>query len=602
MRRRHAVAVVAFLVGALGCADEYPIGGTRSDAGVDPSEGRFAAPLDTSGTSGFGERSLGGVAPLVLLRGGDARVAAWPARIGGSFATSAGEVGIRGPFVDGTRAVRGRYVGSVATPASIVVELVLAAPVGASSAELISAPLRVAVDTNDGGSLAVGDDRVEAPISPGAWQHVVITRSPAATRVFVNARELATLIGADATYEGALEVGGAGAIAWLSVSELPEELDVPARFAALTGTLARTGGRAVPLPLARESDAYVDLVEAGTRRLHRVGRRWPRIACRPDAPADALDGLSSAVVCGYLAETESNAGTLPLVERPLVGLAVSRATEPGPGDAIDVERVDGVGEGEHHVTLPFGADDDQVLSFFVRSAAADVSLELDVGPRGRASFSFDGVPTVEGGLRAHDEPWGAGWHRVWIVSEEAGEPDAIVRILRGGARTFAASGPLLFVAGARAEGNRRDPSSLGPRATDVLAYATSGNVPRDRASIAARVLVDAWTRLHDGTIVHFASDPQVVNLYYSLDTRVTFAATGGPFEWNLHGASVRDGRVIDVEASWSPEGVSLRARETIDADDVPAGLDAVEIFDRFVVGTGGPSGEIHGLISGLRIE
>jgi hypothetical protein len=601
MRRGRGLAVVVFFLGVSGCADEYVIGATRGDAGADASEGRFAAPLDTSGTSGFGERALGDVAPLLLLRGEDARVDAWPARIGGSFAGEAGEVGIRGPFVDGTRAARGRYVGSVATPASVVIELVLAAPVGASSTELISAPLRVALDTTDG-SLSVGADRVEVPLSPGAWQHVVIARSPEATRVFVNARELATLPGADATYDGSLEVGGAGAIAWLSVSEPPAELDVPSRFAALTGTLAAAGGGAVPLPLARESDAYVDLVQAGARRLHRVGPRWPRIACRPDAPADARDALSSAVVCGYLAETESSATTTPLVGRPLVGLSVSSATEPGPGDAIEVERVDGIGEGEHHVTLPFGADDDQVLSFFVRRAAADVSLELDVGARGRASFAFEGAPLVEGGLRAHDEPWGDGWHRVWIVSEEAGEPDAILRVLRGGARTFAASGPLLFVAGARAEGNRRDPSSLGPRETDVLAYSTSGNVPRGRASIAARVLVDAWTRLHDGTIVQLASDPQVVNLYYSLDTRVTFAATGGPFEWNLHGASVLDGRVIDVEASWSPEGVSLRARETIDTDDVPAGLDAAETFDRFVVGTGGPSGEIHGLISGLRIE
>ncbi|MCU0671836.1 MAG: hypothetical protein MUE69_03470 [Myxococcota bacterium] len=592
------------VVGASGCADVYPIGGaTHGDAGADPSEGRFAVPLDASGTSGFGERALGDVAPLLLLRGEDARSDAWPARIGPSFSSSEGEVGLRGPFVDGTRGARGRYVGSIATPASIVIELVLAAPVDATSAELISAPLRVALDTNEGGSWTVGDDRIEAPIGAGAWQHVVIARSPDATRVFVNARELATLAGADATYEGVLEVGGAAAIAWLSVSERPAVLDVPERFAALTGTLARTAaGRAAPLPLARESDAYVDLVQAGVRRLHRVGPRWPRIACRPNAPADALDALGSAVVCGYLAETESSATSIALVDRPLLGLSVSSATAPGPGDAIGVERVDGIGEGEHHVTLPFGADDDQVLSFFVRPAAADVSLELDLGLRGRASFSFDGAPVVEGGLRAHDERWGDGWHRVWIVSQEAGEPDAIVRVLRGGARTFAASGPLLFVAGARVESNRRDPSSLGPRETDVLAYATSGNVPRDRASISARVLVDAWTRLHDGTIVHFASDPQIVNLYYSLDTRVTFAATGGPFEWNLHGASVRDGRVIDVEASWSAEGVSLRARETLDTDDVPAGLDAVETFDRFVVGTGGPSGEIHGLISGLRIE
>lgn len=599
MRRRHVVAVVAVCVGTLGCADEYPIGGARGDAGADASEGRFEAPLDTSGTSAFGDRALGDVEALLLLRGEDARSEAWPARVGASLSSGGGEVGIRGPFVDGTRAVRGSYVGSIATPASVVIELVLAAPVGGVGAELISAPLRVAIDTD--GSLIVGGERVDAALSPGAWQHVVIVRSPAATRVFVNARELATLAGADATFEGPLAVGGPGALAWLSMSAPPAELDVPARFAALTGTLARAGS-AAPLPVARESDAYVDLVQEGARRLHRVGPRWPRVACRPNAPADAPDALTSPVVCGYLAETESSAATIALVDRALVGLTVSTATEPGPGDAVDVERLDGTGEGEHHVTLPFGTDDDQVLSFFVRPAAADVSLELELGPRGRASFSFEGAPVVEGGLRAHDERWGDGWHRVWVVSEVAGEPDAIVRVLRGGARTFSASGPLLFVAGARSESNRRDPSSLGPRDGDVLAYATAGNVPRDRASISARVLVDAWTRLHDGTIVHFASDPQIVNLYYSLDTRVTFAATGGAFEWNLHGASVRDGRVIDVEASWSAEGVSLRARETVDTEDVPAGLDAAETFDRFVVGTGGPSGEIHGLIAGLRIE
>ena len=602
-RELAGFAVLLGVVAASGCADVYPIGGTRGDAGPDSSEGRFEAPFDTSGTSAFGDRALGGIEPLLLLRGEDARSEAWPARIGPSFVSSEGEVGLRGPFVDGTRGARGRYVGSIATPASIVIELVLAAPVDATSAELISAPLRVALDTNEGGSWTVGDDRIEAPIGAGAWQHVVIARSPDATRVFVNARELATLAGADATYEGVLEVGGAAAIAWLSVSERPAVLDVPERFAALTGTLARTaGGRAAPLPLARESDAYVDLVQDGARRLHRVGPRWPRIACRPNAPADAPDALGSVVVCGYLAETESSAATIRFGERPVVGLAASTATEPGPGDAIDVERLDGIREGEHHVTLPLGPDDDQVLSLFVRPAAADVSLELDVGLRGRASFSFDGEPVVEGGLRAHDERWGDGWHRVWLVTEEAGEPDAIARVLRGGARTYAASGPLLFVAGARAESNRRDPSSLGPRATDALAYETAGNVPRGRGSIVARVLVDPWTRLHDGTIVHFASDPQIVNLYYSLDTRVTFAATGGPFVWNVHGASIRDGRAIDVEASWSAEGVTLRARETVDTEDVPAALDAVETFDRFVVGSGGPSGEIHGLISDLRIE
>jgi hypothetical protein len=603
MRRRQVVAIFAIGVGALGCADEYVIGGSRGDAGLDASHGRFEAPLDMSGTSAFGDRALGDVAPLLLLRGEDARSEAWPARVGASLSSEGGETGIRGPFVDGTRAARGRYVGAIATPTSVVIELVLAAAVGAVGAELVSAPLRVALDPE--GSLIVGEGRVDAAFSPGAWQHVVIARSLDATRVFVNARELATFAGNDATYEGALVVGAvddSAAIAWLSVSELPAELDVPARFAALTGTLARVGGSAVPLPLARESDAYVDLVQEGARRLHRVGPRWPRIACRPNAPADAPDALASAAVCGYLAETESSATTIALVDRPVLGLSVSSATEPGPGDAIEVERLDGIGEGEHHVTLPLGADDDQVLSFFVRPAAADVSLELDLGLRGRATFSFDGAALAEGGLRAHDERWGDGWHRVWIVTEEAGDPDAVVRVLRGGARTFAASGPLLFVAGARAESNRRDPSSLGPREGDVLAYATAGNVPRDRASISARVLVDAWTRLHDGTIVLFASDPQIVNLYYSLDTRVTFAATGGPFEWNLHGASVRDGRVIDVEASWSAEGVTLRARETVDTEDVAAGLDAVETFDRFVVGTGGPSGEIHGLIASLRVQ
>lgn len=601
-------------VGPTGCSDVYPIGGARTDAGSDGPgvccEGRFELPLDTAGTAAFGDRALGATPPLLLLHGEDARADGWSARVGGRF-VSAGpsELARRGPFVDATRGVRGSYLGSLTTPESVVIELVLAAPLASSpaSSELLSAPVSITID---GGALVVGDTTIET-LAPGAWYHLVITRSFAGTEVFVNGRSTATLPGASAAFEGSLEVGGEATIAWLALSSTtpssttptPTPLDVSTRFAALTGTLAGTaGGLATPLELTRESDAYVDLVQDGARRLHRVGPRWPRIACRPDAPADRSDALTADVVCGYLAENESSVETLALAARAPVGLSVVAVEESGPGEAIAVERLDAEGDGERHVTLPLAGDDDQVLSLFVRRAAVDVGLELDLGTRGRAVFSLDATPTVEGTLRAHDEPWGDDWHRVWVVTEAVGEAGATLWVLREGARSFAASGPLLFVAGTRAEGNRRDPSSLGPRARDGLAYATEGNVPVGRGTISAQVLVDPWTRLHDGTNVHFASAPQVVNLYYSLDTRVTFAATGGPFFWNLHGDSIRDGRVIEVEASWSAGGVALRTRETTDEDALAAGLDAATTFERFVVGAGGPSGELHGLVSNLRIE
>lgn len=594
-------------IGATGCADVYPIGGARPDAEPDGPdaccEGRFELPLDTAGAATFDDRALGDPTPLLLLRGEDARADGWTARFGGRFVSiGTPELARWGPFVDATRGVRGSYLGSLTTPESVVIELVLAAPLASTlaSSEVLSAPVRITID---GGMLRVGDTTLEA-LAPGAWYHLVITRSLAVTEVFVNGRSTATLPGASAAFEGPLEVGGEATIAWLAVSSTtPSRLDVSTRFAALTGTLARgAGGLATPLELTRESDAYADLLQDGARRLHRVGPRWPRVACRPDAPADRSDTLTADVVCGYLAENESSVETLALAERPRVGLSVVAAEESGPGEAVAVERLDAEGDGEHHVTLPFGGDDDQVLSLFVRRAAADVGLELDLGARGRAVFTLDATPAVEGTLRAHDEPWGDDWHRVWVVTEAAGDPGATLRVLREGARSFAASGPLLFIAGTRAEGNRRDPSSLGPRARDGLAYATEGNVPIGRGTISARVLVDPWTRLHDGTIVHFASDPQVVNLYYSLDTRVTFAATGGPFFWNLHGDSIRDGRVIEVEASWSASGVALRTRETTDEETLPADLDAATTFERFVIGAGGPSGELHGLVSDLRIE
>ncbi|MEZ4253954.1 MAG: hypothetical protein R3B99_37585 [Polyangiales bacterium] len=589
----------ALFVGALvvltGCDDVYDLGSSPDgavDAGLDGGVdagcvegcGHFVAPLASNGTSALEPLDV------LVLAGEDATDSSWPARVGSALSGASVERDVLGPFTDATRGNRGRWTGAVASASSL--ELVFAAPLD-GEARLVESGVRVAVAANE----LMLDGAVVSTLDAGAWYHVVIVSDGASARATVNGASSST---ATFTLGGTLEIGDDDVtLAWVAFGRTAlDDSVVRDRFARLTGVRAReSGGDPVPVAMERGSSAFTDLVQGGVRRLHRVGARWPRLACRPDAPAESLVG---ATVCGYFAEGATTLVSPSIDTWPRTNVSVVAGQSPS--DAVPGFAVVSEGVGVHELRVAFGAEEERVLSFFARPVDGG-ALELDLGSA-RARFGLDGsAPTTEGTLEAHDEDWGDGWRRVWLAADATGLGDVTLRLVRGGATDFAFDGALLHVAGVQLESNRRDPTSIGPRDADVLAYATDGNVPSVPVGrLEASVLVAGWPRLHDGTVVHFARADQVVNLYYSVSAQMTFAATGDAFVWNLPSDPIRDGRRIPVVASWAPEGLVLDVRGVSDTRTMEGGVEAAALFDRFFVGVGGPSGELVGLVSDVSIR
>src|SRR5580658_3408474 len=353
-----------YLAGTEGGAPGVEGGPDAGPSGPDaspPIAVSFSAPLNATGASYLGDTltlasasdASAGLPVTLRLRGEAATATAWPPEQGPALVAPAGgsvNVGLLGPFNDGTRAVAlgaagPSYVASDATSGDIgsddaVFELVFRAEPGQVIADkrgsgsgwaltTSAAPAETLVLGLSNGLQVV--DVASGPLVQDAWYDCLLWLSHAAgarvdcdgdAGVLTDISALGSLtsmsslalggmsspstaplevaslslyrvalsgaLGSpDGVGDGGVGDGGVGD-RWLDTSRR--------RFAALTGVMPEVSlGTALPnLPL-RASSAYVDLDgPAGSgRHLFLVGADWPRIACRSDAAGS---------FCGYLSE------------------------------------------------------------------------------------------------------------------------------------------------------------------------------------------------------------------------------------------------------------------------------------------------------------
>lgn len=610
---------VATLVLMLAC-DEGPYvigeqGAPRSSfcpEGVS-CEGRFELPLDRAGTSAFGDRFVAeGIdrAAALLLRGEDATETRWPSRTGGALdAVGPNVVALEGPFTDATRGAIGAYTSASVRPrfgGRLAIELVLRAT--PSTEVFATDDLRLALDAE--GALVLergGEARATEALAPLAWHHVLFVLDGEHTRVFVDGAptELDALTLPEER-ERAVSVGGDAAIAWLAVVPLGSAAlsDDAARerFVRLVGVAPTiAGGAPLPIALERESVAFTDLVDAaGRRRLHLVGPRWPRIACRLD-----VDG---ARFCGYLAE-RGRTRAVPLSLDAWSPEAVTREAPTEPRErtlapALPITLVRATAANARLVTTVSGTEH-RVASVFARGEGLELSLRV---AERTARFALDGrVVSADPEVEAHAEDFGDGWWRVWLLVRDvgAGTHEVAIELHATGALEAAR----VELAGPEVESNRFDPTSvvLDTRAEDRLVFAAAGNVPAGtEGALHARALVPGVARLHDQALLNLnvgESSEDQINLYLDVGGTVSFSAhEAAESRWNLASPSpVRDGRPVEVDATWGAEGarLSVRGEEAVRATDATL---AAQRHDRLAIGrTGSTSGPLDGLIAEVAV-
>jgi hypothetical protein len=588
MRVLRSLALVATL---LGCSDgPYVIGelgpsaAAYCPAGQD-CEGRLELRFGVAGTAAWGDRFVAGRvarAPALLLRGEDATAAGWPARTGGVLVPE-GETRIarRGPFTDATRTTEGRFASEGAIvrlgTGELAIELVLQ---GARTTRVLETD-DIVIDFDDEGRLIFGVEgatTVTNPLATRTYYHVLFVVRPTGTRAYVNG---APLDGPGATVPaGDRAVRIDGSIAWLAMVPIADgELDeraVRERFARLTGVSPTVaGGDPVPLAGGRPSVAFTDLVQDGARRLHRVGERWPRIACRP---------AETDVVCGYLAEDVAHRG---------VPLELGAWSIEGSATAIEWAEIPGV-RVTSTTTLRASHDGDdarRVLSVWARGSG-ELELAIEGVGRARCVPSTGVIAVLEGVVTATREDFGDGWTRCVLGTEVAPAGPVEVSMIA----------TELELAGPQVDTNRLTASSLviEDRELDALAYAGPGNVSIEGA-VNARVLVRG-EELHDRSVLGLdGGGPENAARVYAetRDGTVVFAGfVGGAIAWNAHAVESVLDVVSRVEARWGLDEASVTVGATVETSPVSAALPSI---DAITIGDAHGSGALNGLVVELTL-